>query len=214
MITDEKKAFSKQQAIDLGFDYTAYEFNNEIGEFEGELVFKKWGKKANILAYVNLNDGRQIICTAFQNNDYLGLDDIEIGTKIKLVYDKRKKNDNVYLKDVIVIDNDGPKKKDNYQKVNQYGLTLKQMNELKEDVKEIIEEELDDNSDYEDLTAQHREFVMTTLFDEIILQVLEEYNEGFIQTLKKDPTCKLLDIEDAVFNILEEKINKTRHLFN
>lgn len=214
-MNNEKKAFSKQQAIDLGFDYTAYEFNNDIGEFEGELVFKKWGKKANILAYVNLDDGRQILCTAFQNSDYLGLDDIEIGTRIKLVYDKRKKNDNVYLKNVIIIDNDDkPKKKDNYQKVNQYGLTQKQMNTLEKDVKEIMEEELDDNSDYEDITAQYREFIMTVLFDDIILEVLEEYNDGFIQTLKKDPTHKLVDIEDAVFNILEEKINETKHLFS
>ena len=47
------------------------------------------------LYYVDLDDGRKIICTAFQKPDnYLGLDTYEIGQRLHLIYKINKKGNN------------------------------------------------------------------------------------------------------------------------
>lgn len=81
------KAYAQRQFARSDFRTEGYELNNIEGSFTGTLVFKKWGKKCNIIAYVEADDGRKIVCTAFQKPDnYLGIQDIEIGTKVELTY--------------------------------------------------------------------------------------------------------------------------------
>ena len=89
------KAYSKRQFAMSDFDRTGYEFNETEGVFTGTLVCKKWGKKRNIVCYVDFDDGRKIICTAFQQqDDYLGLPDIELGARLEFTYQRNKRGIN------------------------------------------------------------------------------------------------------------------------
>lgn len=89
------RAYSKRQFAMSDFDRTEYSFNETEGVFTGTLVCKNWGKKCNIVAYVDLDDGRKIICTTFQKPDkYLGLDTYEIGQRLKLTYKINPKGNN------------------------------------------------------------------------------------------------------------------------
>ena len=89
------RAYSKRQFAMSDFDRTGYEFNETEGVFTGTLVCKKWGKKCNIVCYVDFDDGRKIICTAFQQpNDYLGLPDIELGARLEFTYQRNKRGNN------------------------------------------------------------------------------------------------------------------------
>ena len=85
-------AYSRRQFAMSDFDRTGYSFNEMEGVFTGTLVCKNWGRKCNIVAYVDLDDGRKIICTAFQKPDnYLGLDTCEVGQRLHLIYKINKK---------------------------------------------------------------------------------------------------------------------------
>ena len=89
------RAYSKRQFAMSDFDRTGYEFNETEGVFTGTLVCKKWGKKCNIVCYVDFDDGRKIICTAFQQpDDYLGLPDIELGARLEFTYQRNKRGNN------------------------------------------------------------------------------------------------------------------------
>lgn len=93
-------AYSKRQFARSDFDRTGYEFNETEGVFSGTLVCKSWGKKCNIVCYADLDDGRKIICTAYQKpGNYLGLPDIEVGTRIILEF-KRSKQGKMRLNSV------------------------------------------------------------------------------------------------------------------
>ena len=89
------RAYSKRQFAISDFDRTGYEFNETEGVFTGVLVCKKWGKKRNIVCYVDFDDGRKIICTAFQQqDDYLGLPEIELGARLEFTYQRNKRGNN------------------------------------------------------------------------------------------------------------------------
>lgn len=81
-----KKAYSNNEFANLDFGISEYEFNDEPGTFEGTLIVKKWGRKKNVIAYVDLDDGRKIMCVAYQDNNYLGLPDMAMGAKVRLTY--------------------------------------------------------------------------------------------------------------------------------
>lgn len=98
------RAYSQNQFIESGFDGKAYKFNEDEGVFTGTLACKKWGKKNNIIAYVDFDDGRKIMCTAFvAPDDYLGIPEIEIGSRVKLTFAPNRLK-NVRLKSVEVIE--------------------------------------------------------------------------------------------------------------
>ena len=89
------RAYSKRQFAMSDFDRTGYSFNEMEGVFTGTLVCKNWGRKCNIVAYVDLDDGRKIICTAFQQQDnYLGLEDYKVGERLKVTYQRNKRGNN------------------------------------------------------------------------------------------------------------------------
>lgn len=93
-------AYSKRHFARSDFDRTGYEFNETEGVFSGTLVCKAWGKKCNIVCYADLDDGRKIICTAYQKpGNYFGLPDIEVGTRIILEF-KRSKQGKMRLNSV------------------------------------------------------------------------------------------------------------------
>lgn len=95
----EVRAFSENQFRDILAEYPDegfenYTLNDDEGTFEGEIVLKKWGKKSNIICFVNCGE-RLIKCTAFQNNgNYLGLADIPMGSRVRLTFARSRSGSN------------------------------------------------------------------------------------------------------------------------
>lgn len=92
--------YSKRQFARSDFDGTGYQLNEIEGVFAGMLTCKKYGKNKNVVAFAELDDGRKIICTAYQKpGNYLGIPDIEVGTRIILEF-KRTKQGKIRLHSV------------------------------------------------------------------------------------------------------------------
>lgn len=88
-------ALSKNQFAMSDFNGEGYELNELEGTFTGTLRCSKWGRKCNIVCFVELDDGRKIICTAFQQpNYYLGLDRYDIGDRLEVTYKKNSRGNN------------------------------------------------------------------------------------------------------------------------
>lgn len=88
-------ALSRNQFARSDFSREGYTLNEVEGTFTGTLMCSVWGRKCNIICYVELDDGRKIICTAFQQQDnYLGLEDYSIGERLEVTYQKNKRGNN------------------------------------------------------------------------------------------------------------------------
>ena len=68
-----------------------YQYIDREGTFEATLDDSFWGKSINILAFFTLADGRKIIASAWQKDNYLGIQDIEKGAKLLITFEKNKK---------------------------------------------------------------------------------------------------------------------------
>lgn len=94
------RILSRNQFAMSNFNREGYGFNEIEGAFVGTLQFAVWGRKFNAIAYVELDDGRKIMCTAFsQPDDYLGIPQIDFGTRVKVVYERNKRG-NIRLKSI------------------------------------------------------------------------------------------------------------------
>ncbi len=94
------RILSRNQFAQSDFDREGYVFNEIEGTFKGILRFAVWGRKCNAIGYVELDDGRKIMCTAFQQPDnYLGIPEIEFGTRVIVTYERGKRG-NIRLKSV------------------------------------------------------------------------------------------------------------------
>ena len=80
-------------------DFNDYSFMDEEGEFEGKIDTKNYGKKNNIIINVTLTDGRKITAVAYSDNDYLGLKEIEVGSNVKMTFE-RANNGRIRLTEV------------------------------------------------------------------------------------------------------------------
>ena len=86
------RILSRNQLAMSNFSREGYEFNEIEGTFKGTMRFAVWGSKCNAIAYVELDDGRKIMCTAFQQPDnYLGIPEIDFGTRVKVTYERGKR---------------------------------------------------------------------------------------------------------------------------
>ena len=75
--------YSKRQFARSYFDGTGYQHNEIESVFAGTLTCKKYGKNKNVVTFADLDDERNIICTAYQKpGNYLGIPDIEVGTRL------------------------------------------------------------------------------------------------------------------------------------
>ena len=94
------RILSRNQFAMSNFSREGYEFNEIEGTFKGTMRFAVWGRKYNAIAYVELDDGRKIMCTAFQQpDDYLGIPEIDFGTRVEVVYERGKRG-NIRLKSI------------------------------------------------------------------------------------------------------------------
>lgn len=83
-------AYSQLQYLESGFDGSVYEYNDEPGVFTGILACKKYGRRVNIIAYIDFDDGRKVVCSAYSSKNYLGLKDIEMGSKVEVTFAPNK----------------------------------------------------------------------------------------------------------------------------
>lgn len=69
-------------------NFDDYSFMDTEGTYLGILDFKLSGKKQNIIAYFTLENGKKIIAVAYKDNDYHGLNDVELDETVRLTFVK------------------------------------------------------------------------------------------------------------------------------
>lgn len=79
----EKKALSRRQFAESGFDTTGYAFNEEPGLHTAVIDCKRWGK-SKLVTYFTFDDGRKVVAPTWPNSNYLGLAELPVGTKVAL----------------------------------------------------------------------------------------------------------------------------------
>lgn len=70
--------------------FNEYNFMDEEGTFIATLVYKLYGKKNNIVVYLDFDDGRKIVSVAYKESDYLGIKDIEVDSRVEVTYEQTK----------------------------------------------------------------------------------------------------------------------------
>jgi hypothetical protein len=98
----EKRALSWQEFVDSGFDGRDYEFPDFEGTYEATIACKRWDKNRNLLAYLDFDDGRKIMTSAWSEKNYLGLADIPLNTRVSVSFQFSAKGIS-YLRSVEVI---------------------------------------------------------------------------------------------------------------
>lgn len=73
------------------FDGQSYQFIEQEGVFAATLVHKRWGEHANMLVYFNFDDGRKIVASVWWTSKYLGMNNIPVGTQMRLYFQNSKK---------------------------------------------------------------------------------------------------------------------------
>lgn len=82
----EQNALSRRQFVASGFDPTAYEFNEQPGEFIAVIECKRWGKGKKLITYMTFEDGRRIVAPTWPRSRYEGLADMMVGSRIRIGY--------------------------------------------------------------------------------------------------------------------------------
>jgi hypothetical protein len=59
--------------------------------FKATLDCKRYGKTRNLVAYFTLENGRTIMTSAWQNDDYHGLKEVPIGSQMELKFALNKR---------------------------------------------------------------------------------------------------------------------------
>ena len=98
----EKRALSWQEFVDSGFDGRDYQFPDFEGTYEATIACKRWDKNRNLLAYLDFDDGRKIMTSAWSEKNYLGLADIPLNTRVIVSFQFSAKGVS-YLRSVEVI---------------------------------------------------------------------------------------------------------------
>jgi len=79
----EKRALSRHQFAESGFDPTGYVFHEKPGLYAATIDCKRWGKH-KLVTYFTLEDGRKVVAPTWPNSNYLGLAELPIGSKVEL----------------------------------------------------------------------------------------------------------------------------------
>ena len=97
----EKKALSRRQFAESGFDTTGYVYNEESGLPTAVIDCKRWGK-SKLVTYFTFDDGRKVVAPTWPNSNYLGLAELPIGTKVELDF-QYTRTDKLNLKGVTAL---------------------------------------------------------------------------------------------------------------
>lgn len=95
----EKRALSWQEFLKSGYQDSDYRYPDFEGTYAATLVCKRWGKRNCLFAYLDLEDGRNILATAWSDKGYLGLADMPIGSRITVTF-VRASTGKTYLRSV------------------------------------------------------------------------------------------------------------------
>ena len=98
-MNEEKRAYSWSQFVESGFDGRNYKFPTFEGTYDATLSCKYWGKRKNLIAYLDLDDGSKIITSAWQSEGYHGLADLPMGSRVRVTFVKSA-NGNSFLRSV------------------------------------------------------------------------------------------------------------------
>ena len=79
--------------------FSDYHFNNNPGIFTCKLQKKLKTKNGNMSIFVQTANGDKIQITLFPDNNFLGIDDISVGEKIKVEF-VVSRNNRVYAKSI------------------------------------------------------------------------------------------------------------------
>ena len=85
-MSEDKRAMTWQEFVDSGFDGRDYAFPDFEGTFEATIACKRWNKSQNLLVYLDFDDGRQIITGAWNKNNFYGLADMPVGSRVRAVF--------------------------------------------------------------------------------------------------------------------------------
>lgn len=86
---NEKRALSKLQFIESGFETADYEFVDEPGIYTAAIDCKRWGKN-KLITYFTFDDGRKVVAATWFGNNYLGLADLPVGSRVELDFQYSK----------------------------------------------------------------------------------------------------------------------------
>lgn len=101
---EQKKEFILPCCEEEYYDTGAYRYSDSEGIFVGELLYTQWGKRHQKIAFIDLEDGRKIVCaTSDHNRNFLGLREMAYGTKVEITL-KRSSKGRVYLADLVDLD--------------------------------------------------------------------------------------------------------------
>lgn len=98
----EKRALSRHQFAESGFDTSGYAFNEEQGLHIGTIDCKRWGKH-ELVTYFTFDDGRKVVAPTWPNSNYLGLAELPVGAKVELNF-QRTQSGKLNLKAVALLD--------------------------------------------------------------------------------------------------------------
>ena len=97
----EKRALSRHQFAESGFDTSGYAFNEIPGLHTGIIDCKRWGKH-KLVTYFTFYDGRKVVAPTWPNSNYLGLAELPIGSKVELDF-QHARTGKLNLKGVTVV---------------------------------------------------------------------------------------------------------------
>lgn len=83
---NEKRALSWREFVESGFDGREYQFPDFEGTFAATIACKRWDRNKNLLAYLDFDDGRKIMTSAWSEKNYLGLADIPLNTRVSVSF--------------------------------------------------------------------------------------------------------------------------------
>ena len=100
----QKNVLSRRQFKESGFDSSGYEYNLRSGEFIATIDCKKWGKRKKLITYMTFEDGRRIVVPTWPRSSYEGLANMEVGSKIRVVFIENRTGDLCVRKVVLLAD--------------------------------------------------------------------------------------------------------------
>ena len=67
---NEKRALSWREFVESGFDGREYQFPDFKGTFAATIACKRWDRHKNLLVYLDFDDGRKIMTSAWSEKNY------------------------------------------------------------------------------------------------------------------------------------------------
>ena len=85
-VFEDSRALSWDQFVKSGFDGRDYKFPDFEGDCAAVIACKRWNKNHNLLVYLDTKDGRKIITAARGKDNFYGLADLPVGTRVLVTF--------------------------------------------------------------------------------------------------------------------------------